>query len=416
MPVSSFVELYRQWDLHSFVLRVPDRVIKSATGTEILSELIASIGPEKIKAAQQKSKRCYLFQMVDKKTATTIRLRGVDFREIHLTPEVAFAKATNVFISRVAPEVPDADFVAALSTHGKVLSCKRLYLKDHPTILSGTRLVRVVLTKPVPFFFQVGDQFATATYRGQPPTCFKCREIGHRHADCPLPPSPRRHRRRRPRAAPPAAVSVDSHLPSSQPSIPSPPGPPTSPSEPFFPFVSSQYQPAEDSPTSVVTPQPSPAVSTSLDVGTDPIAAVPTLQSCGTQCSSPPSAPALHPSSLAGPAIQSAECQSPPPTVIPLVVHYHREKPEPTLRIDSRPLKELITASMKDPASHPDHFICTWNRRFSLRQYGQDAVSRMEADAGVIRVAYWSGSDANDPPMPFDQVTPDIRLIYIPFV
>ena len=252
--MTSFVDLYHQWDLHSFILRVPERAAVSSTGSAILSELIASIGPAKIKAAQQKSKRCFLFQLVDKKTATSIRLSGVAFRSILLTPEVAFAKATNVFVSRVPPEVTDDHFVTALSPHGKVLSCKRLYLKDHPTILSGTRLVRVVLTKPVPFFFKVGDQLATVTYRGQPPTCYKCREIGHKHADCPLPPSPRRHRRKRPRTdpLPPAADSVGSTVP--VPSLIPPPQPPSVPSDsPLLPT-------GQPSPGSVDVTVPSPLV------------------------------------------------------------------------------------------------------------------------------------------------------------
>ena len=268
------------------MLRVPGKLTKSLKSEEILSELIIAIGVEKIAAAQSKGSGSYLIEFRDTKVANAFKLSGLAFRGIHLTPEQAYAKATNVYVSRVPPGVSDEHFAVALAPYGKVQSIKRLYLKGFPGIQSGTRLVRVVLGESIPYFFKVWDFFATVTYAGQPPTCFKCREIGHKHADCPSPTSLRRHRKR-PRVIPSTFDVASSTTPS-----------PNSSTQNQEPLTTENLSPSLATPiipevvaTILASPasQPPPAaVSVLKDAGTQSTLVTPSTQSVGSQCGMQP--------------------------------------------------------------------------------------------------------------------------------
>ena len=110
---------------------------------------------------------------------------GIDIEGVHLTPMVAFDKLTSVFVSRVPPRVPDDQFVKAFSPFGRVVSVKPLPLRLQPCVFSGTRLIRMAVSKPIPSFFQVMGFPGLVC---QPFQCFRCRELGHCYRECPSKP------------------------------------------------------------------------------------------------------------------------------------------------------------------------------------------------------------------------------------
>ena len=104
---------------------------------------------------------------------------GIDIKGVHLTPMVAFDKLTSVFVSCIPSRVPDDQFIKAFSPFGQVVSVKPLPLHLQPGVFSGTRLIRMVVSKPMPSFLQVMGFPGLVRYRGQPFQCFRCRELGH---------------------------------------------------------------------------------------------------------------------------------------------------------------------------------------------------------------------------------------------
>ncbi len=137
---------------------------------------------------------------------------GIDIEEVHLTPMVAFDKLTSVFVSRIPPRVTDDQFVKAFSPFGRVVSVKPLPLRLQPCVFSGTRLIRMAVSKPIPSFFQVMGFPDLVRYRGQPFQCFRCRELGHCYRECPSKPIPSARRHRRPHSSSSPSSSPSSCL------------------------------------------------------------------------------------------------------------------------------------------------------------------------------------------------------------
>ncbi len=126
---------------------------------------------------------------------------GIDIEGVHLTPMVAFDKLTWVFVSRIPPRVTDDQFVKAFSPFGRVVSVKPLPLRLQPRVFSGTRLIRMAVSKPIPSFFQVMGFPGLVRYRGQPFQCFRCRELGHCYRECPSKPISSASRKRKARSS-----------------------------------------------------------------------------------------------------------------------------------------------------------------------------------------------------------------------
>ena len=67
----------------------------------------------------------------------------------------------------------------------RVISVQHLKVKGFESVRSGTRRVSMVLTKAIPANINIGGFVVSFRYRGQPPTCFVCQEVGHTGKDCP---------------------------------------------------------------------------------------------------------------------------------------------------------------------------------------------------------------------------------------
>ncbi len=122
---------------------------------------------------------------------------------------VAFDKLISVFVLHIPPRVTDDQFVKAFSPFGRVVSVKPLPLRLQSRVFSGTRLIRMAVSKPIPSFFQVMGFPGLVHYRGQPFQCFRCRELGHCYRECPSKPIPsaRRHRRAHSSSSPSSSPS-----------------------------------------------------------------------------------------------------------------------------------------------------------------------------------------------------------------
>ena len=75
--------------------------------------------------------------------------------------------------------------IDALTPYGHVLSVKTLTIQAFAAVKSGTRLVSMVIAKAIPAEIGVAGFPLAFKYRGQDPTCFACRTVGHTVGNCP---------------------------------------------------------------------------------------------------------------------------------------------------------------------------------------------------------------------------------------
>lgn len=110
----------------------------------------------------------------------TVDLNGVKCKIISGGPA-----AQNVLIYHFPFEEDNARLRAYLTPFGKILSVKFQHYPDMPDICTCTRIVRMVLDKPIPCNLTIGSYRVKCWYVGQPTECDICRGA-HVAKDCPL--------------------------------------------------------------------------------------------------------------------------------------------------------------------------------------------------------------------------------------
>ena len=81
--------------------------------------------------------------------------------------------------------MPDQYLYDLLVPYGRVLSIEHLKVKGFQNVKSGTRRVSMVINKSIPAVMKISNIQLSFRYRGQPPFCFVCQEVGHAGKDCP---------------------------------------------------------------------------------------------------------------------------------------------------------------------------------------------------------------------------------------
>ena len=112
-------------------------------------------------------------------------VNGISFRGIHLQPLPAYEEIKSIFVDRAPLQMQDNILYETLAPYGRVISIQHLKVKGFESVRSGTRRVSMVLTKAIPANINIGGFLVSFRYRGQPPTCFVCQEVGHTGKDCP---------------------------------------------------------------------------------------------------------------------------------------------------------------------------------------------------------------------------------------
>ena len=78
----------------------------------------------------------------------------------------------------------DALICEELSKYGEVNSIKHQSFSGIPGFLTGSHVVTMVFSDPVPAQFHIDDYPVRVWYKGIPPFCQICRISGHKAADC----------------------------------------------------------------------------------------------------------------------------------------------------------------------------------------------------------------------------------------
>ena len=176
---------FQRWNQTTSVVTIPQRLIKSSRIPQLRKEIITAIGERKVAAVQALSPYKYRVEFRYSSDGHAADINGISFRGIHLQPLPAYEEVKSIFVDRAPLQMQDNIFYETLAPYGRVISVQHLKVKGFESVRSGTRRVSMVLTKAIPATINIGGFLVSFRYRGQPPTCFVCQEVGHASKGCP---------------------------------------------------------------------------------------------------------------------------------------------------------------------------------------------------------------------------------------
>ena len=89
-----------------------------------------------------------------------------------------------VYVHYFPAEGDDALICDELRKYGEVIGIKHQNFSGIPGLLTGSRILTMLLSDPVPAEFRIDDYPVRVWYRGIPPFCQICKINGHKAADC----------------------------------------------------------------------------------------------------------------------------------------------------------------------------------------------------------------------------------------
>ena len=167
------------------MVSIPQKLIRSSKILQLRKELIQSIGERKVAAVQALSPFKYRIEFRHSSDRHAADMNGISFRGIHLQPLPAYEEVKSIFVDRAPLQMQDNILFETLAPYGRVISVQHLKVKGFESVRSSTRRVSMVLSKAIPITINIGGFTVSFRYRGQPPTCFVCQEVGHARKGCP---------------------------------------------------------------------------------------------------------------------------------------------------------------------------------------------------------------------------------------
>ena len=109
---------------------------------------------------------------------------GIDLHGETWFPKPLGFDTTYAYVQYLPSEMSSVQVGEAMTRYGRVFSVKR-QLYDGTTIETGTRIVSLEVTSPIPSYVFLGGYRAKIWHRGQVQTCAKCSATDHFARDCP---------------------------------------------------------------------------------------------------------------------------------------------------------------------------------------------------------------------------------------
>ena len=175
----------QRWNQTTLVVTIPSRLIKSSKILQLRKEIINAIGERKVSAVQALSPPKFCIELHRSSDRHAADINRISFRGIHLQPLRAYKEVKSIFVDRAPLQMNDNILYETLAPYGRVISVQHLKVKGFKSVRSGTRRVSMVFTKAIPANINIGGFMVSFCYRGQPPACFVCQEVGHASKDCP---------------------------------------------------------------------------------------------------------------------------------------------------------------------------------------------------------------------------------------
>ena len=111
---------------------------------------------------------------------------GISFRGAPLRTAPVDSRTRLVYVRDLPVEVPSDGLKVFLRAFGVVHSVVEQTHPGMPNVYTGTRVVKVTLSKDLPSSARVSGFDVRFWYQGQPRVCPVCRSYGHRVKDCPF--------------------------------------------------------------------------------------------------------------------------------------------------------------------------------------------------------------------------------------
>ena len=184
-PLAFSAADFQRWNQTTSVVHLPAKLVGKDKIPTVRGDLIKSIGEKKVAAVQALSATKFRIQFTSSSYRHERDVNGIHFRGVTLTPHPAYEEVKSVFVDRAPLQMPDQYLFELLAPYGRVLSVEHLKVRGFSNVKSGTRRVSMVINHSIPAIIKIGGFQLAFRYRGQPPYCFVCQEVGHTAGDCP---------------------------------------------------------------------------------------------------------------------------------------------------------------------------------------------------------------------------------------
>ena len=170
----------------TLAVHFPSEIYRSTGSSQVLPELVKSLDLPNVRGIQFMPNGVVRVTYKEPAQCDAAHAGGILFRGTALRTTPVDSRSRLVYVRDLPLEVPDDGLQVYLRAFGVVHSCSRQTYPGMPDVSTGTRLVKVTLTKDLPSFARVSGYDVRFWYQGQPQACPVCRSYGHRVKDCPF--------------------------------------------------------------------------------------------------------------------------------------------------------------------------------------------------------------------------------------
>ena len=169
----------------TLAVQFPSDVFRAGSA-QVLPELVKSLDLPNVRAIQFVPNGVVRVTFKEPTQCDAALANGISFRGSPLCLTTVDSRTRLVYVRDLPVEVPDDGLQAFLRPFGVVHSVLRQTYPGMPDVFTGTRVVKVTLSKDLPSSARVSGFDVRFWYRSQPRACPVCRAFGHRVKDCPF--------------------------------------------------------------------------------------------------------------------------------------------------------------------------------------------------------------------------------------
>ena len=170
----------------TLAVHFPSEIYRSTGSSQVLPELVKSLDLPNVCAVQFMPNGVVRVTYKEPAQCDAALASGISFRGAPLRVAPVDSRTRLVYVRDLPVEVPDDGLKVFLRAFGVVHSCVRQTYPRLPEVATGTRVVKVTLTKDLPSSARISGFDVRFWYQGQPQACPVCRSYGHRVKDCPF--------------------------------------------------------------------------------------------------------------------------------------------------------------------------------------------------------------------------------------
>lgn len=170
----------------TLAVHFPSEIYRSSGASQVLPELVKSLDLPNVRGIQFMPNGVVRVTYKEPAQCDAALASGIRFRGAALRISTVDSRTRLVYVRDLPVEAPDDGLKVYLRAFGMVHSCSMQTYPGMPDVFTGTRVVKVTLTKDLPSSARVSGFDVRLWYQGQPQVCPVCRSYGHRVKDCPF--------------------------------------------------------------------------------------------------------------------------------------------------------------------------------------------------------------------------------------